>query len=123
MSNYDKHLKHYGVKGMKWGHRKSYETEIKKITPKSTPQNIFGHKQSVEERNAAILKADPHAHVLDRSKLKIQPSREEVDARNKKIRNIAIGVGVPPILPLISSPLSMPVVQNWLLQVMVEATR
>jgi hypothetical protein len=81
----DDKLQHIGVLGMKWGHRKS-------------PEESSNLSSLVIKKNAAILKKNPNAAVINYSALKDNNlSEEEVNARiakKKKIRNIAIGVGI-----------------------------
>lgn len=54
---------------------------------------LFDRNASIAEKNAAILKVNPDAHVLNLKKVNSLSDQEKA-AINKKIRNVAIGVGI-----------------------------
>jgi hypothetical protein len=103
--NDDDNLRHVGVLGMHWGQHKAEESggggrsrsgsSKPSGSESSKKDNIFDPKKSTVEKNAAILKKNPNAAVVNYGALKKSKlTPEQLDARNKKIRNIAIGVGL-----------------------------
>lgn len=84
------YLKHYGILGMRWGHRKSPEN-----LSKSSSKGV-----NVVEENRRILKKNPNAAVVNWDAIKKkedltsnEKSEDRVE-RNRKIRNAAIGIGL-----------------------------
>jgi len=81
-----KDLKHYGIPGMRWGHRK----------PEETSSGVGNSKkfEELKKKNSDLLKKNPNAAVVNYEAIEHKMTPEEKAARQKKIRNIAIGVGV-----------------------------
>lgn len=89
----DAYLKHYGIIGMRWGHRKSPD-EGNGSSHSSNPK-----LSEVARINKALLKKNQNAAVFDWSSISDDLSgakltSEQRAARNKKLKKIAIGVGL-----------------------------
>lgn len=94
------YLKHTGVLGMHWGIRKTEDSTIGTGTSSSKMASsvqkvMLDSRRSVAEKNAAILKINPNAAVVNYSAFKKpDPSPKQISERNQRIKNIAIGLGI-----------------------------
>ena len=95
--NYDDFLQHYGVLGMKWGHRKARSTSSSNKKPKSTKNTTTSKpkpKQTQKELSDEELRA-----VINRMRLE----REYADLKYRsssraKVENVVKTVGTAALL-------------------------
>ena len=95
--NYDDFLQHYGVLGMKWGHRKARSTASSNKKPKSTKNTTTSkpkHKPSQRELSDEELRA-----VINRMRLEREYADLQYRASSRaKVENVVKTVGTAALL-------------------------
>ena len=95
--NYDDFLQHYGVLGMKWGHRKARGTSSSNKKPKSTKNTTTSKpkpKQTQRELSDEELRA-----VINRMRLEREYADLQYRASSRaKVENVVKTVGTAALL-------------------------
>ena len=95
--NYDDFLQHYGVLGMKWGHRKARSTSSSNKKPKSTKNTTTSKpkpKQTQRELSDEELRA-----VINRMRLEREYADLQYRASSRaKVENVVKTVGTAALL-------------------------
>ena len=95
--NYDDFLKHYGVLGMKWGHRKARSTSSSNKKPKSTKNTTISKpkpKPTQRELSDEELRA-----VINRMRLEREYADLQYRASSRaKVENVVKTVGTAALL-------------------------
>ena len=95
--NYDDFLQHYGVLGMKWGHRKARSTSSSNKKPKSTKSTTTSKpkpKQTQRELSDEELRA-----VINRMRLEREYADLQYRASSRaKVENVVKTVGTAALL-------------------------
>lgn len=95
--NYDDFLQHYGVLGMKWGHRKARSTSSSNKKPKSTKNTITSKpkpKPTQRELSDEELRA-----VINRMRLEREYADLQYRASSRaKVENVVKAMGTAALL-------------------------
>ena len=97
--NYDDFLKHYGVLGMKWGHRKARSTSSSNKKPKSTKNTTTSKPKPKPKPTRRELSDEELRAVINRMRLE----REYADLKYRsssraKVENVVKTVGTAALL-------------------------
>ena len=100
--NYTDTLCHYGVPGMRWGHRKAYYNESKKAYRKAEREasrksrSAFGAKRIMEAESAKDKAKNAYTDmVVERAKYKSSKSKNSERAEYKSYVNSMYKYGLP----------------------------
>ena len=95
--NYDDFLQHYGVLGMKWGHRKARSTSSSNKKPKTTKNTTTSkpkHKTTQRELSDEELRA-----VINRMRLEREYADLQYRASSRaKVENVVKAMGTAALL-------------------------
>ena len=95
--NYDDFLQHYGVLGMKWGHRKARSTSSSNKKPKST-KNTTTSKPKPKPTQRELSDEELRA-VINRMRLEREYADLQYRASSRaKVENIVKAVGTAALL-------------------------
>ena len=95
--NYDDFLQHYGVLGMKWGHRKARSTSSSNKKPKST-KNTTTSKPKPKPTQKRLSDAELRA-VVNRMRLEREYADLQYRASSRaKVENVVKTVGTAALL-------------------------
>ena len=97
--NYDDFLQHYGVLGMKWGHRKARSTSSSNKKPKSTKNTTTSKPKHKPKPTQRELSDEELRAVINRMRLE----REYADLKYRsssraKVENVVKTVGTAALL-------------------------
>ena len=99
--NYDDFLKHYGVLGMKWGHRKARSTSSSNKKPKSTKNTTTSkpkHKPKPKPTQRELSDEELRA-VINRMRLEREYADLQYRASSRaKVENVVKTVGTAALL-------------------------
>ena len=97
--NYDDFLQHYGVLGMKWGHRKARSTSSSNKKPKSTKNTTTSKPKHKPKPTQRELSDEELRAVINRMRLEREYADLQYRASSRaKVENVVKTVGTAALL-------------------------
>ena len=97
--NYDDFLKHYGVLGMKWGHRKARSKVSSNKKPKSTKNTTTSKSKPKPKQTQRELSDEELRAVINRMRLEREYADLQYRASSRaKVENVVKTVGTAALL-------------------------
>ena len=97
--NYDDFLQHYGVLGMKWGHRKARSTSSSNKKPKSTKNTTTSKPKPKPKQTQRELSDEELRAVINRMRLEREYADLQYRASSRaKVENVVKTVGTAALL-------------------------
>ena len=97
--NYDDFLQHYGVLGMKWGHRKARSTSSSNKKPKSTKNTTTSKPKPKPKPTQRELSDEELRAVINRMRLEREYADLQYRASSRaKVENVVKTVGTAALL-------------------------
>ena len=97
--NYDDFLQHYGVLGMKWGHRKARSNASSNKKPKSTKNTTTSKSKPKPKQTQRELSDEELRAVINRMRLEREYADLQYRASSRaKVENVVKTVGTAALL-------------------------